>query len=87
MSCAQECDPANGRMKVRKDLVFDHSGEVIGFVDVGDINSRIQALEAQCRGEPEEEVATHMLTLMVRGIQIKLEVPFAHFSTTGQYSM
>ncbi len=37
-------------MKVREDLVFDRSGEVIGFVDVGDINSRIQALEAVQRG-------------------------------------
>ncbi len=67
-------------MKVREDLVFHRSGEVIRFVDVGDINSRIQALEAQCRGEPEEEVATHMLTLMVRGILIKLELPLLTFN-------
>ena len=26
-------------MKVREDLVFDRNGEIIGYVDVGDINN------------------------------------------------
>lgn len=40
-------------MKIREDLVFDRSGDVIGFVNVGDITNKIRALEAQCNGESE----------------------------------
>ena len=36
-------------MKVREDLVFDRNGEVIGYVDVGDINNRLRKLEKSCK--------------------------------------
>lgn len=35
-------------MKVREDLVFDRNGEVIGYVDVGDINNQLKKLEKSC---------------------------------------
>ncbi len=46
-------------MKIREDLVFDRSGDVIGFVDVGDITNKIRALEAQCNEESEVMVSSH----------------------------
>lgn len=78
-------------MKIREDLVFDkNTGEMIGFVDLGDegLNDRFTALRKQCAQQnglccDNRTVATHMLALMVRGIFFKLNLPFAHFATTG----
>ena len=36
-------------MKVREDLVFDRNGEVIGYVDIGDINNSLRKLEKSCK--------------------------------------
>ena len=75
-------------MKVREDLVFDKAtGMIKGFVDFGQqsLDERFSALKGQCANKPlsERTVATHMLTLMVRGIFSKLNFPFAQFATTG----
>ena len=72
-------------MKVQENLVFDNdSGNIIGYVNVGDINSMLKSFESQLKDEaPEKEVATHMLVLYVRGIFLKMEYPLAQFSTTG----
>ena len=32
-------------MKVREDLVIDRNGEVIGYVDIGDVNNSLRKLE------------------------------------------
>ena len=60
-------------MKIREDLVFDKStGEVIGFIDCGEgsLDQKFVALREQCVKQrfDHSKVATHMLTLMVRGI-------------------
>ena len=78
-------------MKIREDLVFDKTtGQITGFVDYGEsnLNSRFAKLKKECQHHQrlnldETSVATHMLTLMVRGIYVKLEFPFAQFATTG----
>ena len=36
-------------MKVREDLVFDKNGEVVGYVDIGDINNKLRELERSCK--------------------------------------
>jgi hypothetical protein len=69
-------------MKIHEGLVFNRDGGVVGFVDVGDINNRLKALEAKLKGnDKEEELADHMLTVMVRGIFINVSYPLASFAT------
>ena len=79
-------------MKVKENLVYDkHETNVIGFVDIADVNNEIAELENECSSSnfgPLKAVATHMLVLMVRGIFIKLEFPYAHFPSkdlTGEH--
>ena len=76
-------------MKVHEDLIFDkHTGMVTGFVDYGQqsLDRRFSALAEECNHAlslSKRTVATHMLTMMVRGIFFKLDFPFAQFATTG----
>ena len=76
-------------IKIREDLIFDKStGQITGFVDHGDgnLNSRFAKLKEECQHQlnlNETSVATHMFTLLVRGIFIKLEFSFAQFAITG----
>ena len=79
-------------MKIREDLVFDKfSGEITGFADFGDerLDQKFAVLQQQCKGQSifEREVATHMLTLMVRGLMFHLNFPIAQFATTGIATM
>ena len=68
-------------MKVKEGLVYNkHSGEMIGFTDLGDINNELLKLEHSTDHPP---IATHVLTLMVRGILFKMAFPYAHFATQG----
>ena len=61
-------------MKIREHFVFDkYTRVIIGFVDYGQqsLDERFSALQEQCtRGQSwrNRAVATHMLTIMVRGI-------------------
>lgn len=74
-------------MKIQEDLVYDRTGQRLhGFVNLGDINSELQVLEKQVRdiASPCSNIATHILTLMVRGIFIKLEFPYANFPTQSK---
>ena len=76
-------------MKIREHLVFDkHTGTITGFVDYGQqsLDERFSALQEECtRGQSlrSRTVATHMMTIMVRGIFFKLNFPLFHFATTG----
>ena len=70
-------------MKIHEDLVFGRDGDVVGFTDTGDINNKIRLLEQYCKGIQQEEIATHVLCLMVRGIFIRMQFPYAQFPTTG----
>ena len=69
-------------MKIQEDLVFDKTtGMITGFVDFGQqsLDERFSALREQCTRNKllsERTVATHMLTLMVRGIFFKIKLSF-----------
>ena len=65
-------------MKIKEDLVFDKCGDIIGFVNIGDMDNRLRRMKEGCE---EEEVADHMLALMVRGIFVKFDFEFAQFPT------
>lgn len=73
-------------MTIRESLVFDdESGNIVGFVNVGDIYEKLKRFESSLKGEEfENEVATHMLTIHVRGIFFKMEYPLANFPTSGK---
>lgn len=73
-------------MKIKEDLIFDKTGRTLhGFVNLGDVNSDLKKLEEEIDGDakPSQSLATHMLTVMVRGIFFKLEFPYASFPTQG----
>ena len=52
-------------------------GYILGFVELGDINKCIDELETKM--DKCDEIATHMLVFMIRGLFIKLEYPYAQF--------
>ena len=65
-------------MKIQEDLVWDkYSGELIGFVDLGDININYATLKNV------ENLATHVLVFLVKSIVNPLSFSFASFATTG----
>lgn len=72
-------------MKISEDLVFDKSGcKLLGFVNLGSVNEQLQALEQNADSTSTKTgLATHMLTLMIRGIFIKMEFPYVSFPTQG----
>ena len=72
-------------MTIRESLVFDNSsGNVIRFVDVGDMNNKLKCFESNVKSQIfKKEVATHMLMMYVRGVFVKMEYPLAQFPTTG----
>ena len=64
-------------MKIQ-DLVWDkYSGELIGFVDLGDINTNFATLK------DVDELATHILVILAKSIVNPLTFSFASFATTG----
>ena len=66
-------------MHVRENLVFDkHTGELIGFIDLGEINSHLLALERSLTesDSPDPPLANSMMTFMLFS---HLESPYAHF--------
>ena len=70
-------------MHVKEDLVFDkHSGELIGFTNIGEINSQLLALEQSLNNETHPvdiPLASSMMTFMVRGLFSHLQFPYAYF--------
>ena len=73
-------------MKIKEDLVYNkNSGDVIGFVNMGDVNNQLSQLEEACKSDKPRrpKIAKQMLAFMVRGIFTHLQFPYAHFPTTG----
>ena len=66
-------------MHIKEDLVYDkHSGELIGFTNLGSINQHLQAFERSLEQSTSlEPLANSMLVMMVRGIFTKLQFPYA----------
>ena len=66
---------------------FVHVGGLIGFTNIGDVNSHIEAFERSLEGEEFEvnhQLADHMLVLMVRGLFNTLEFPYVQFPCTDR---
>ena len=64
--------------EIQEDLVWDkYSGELIGFVDLGDININYETLKNV------EKLVTHVLVFLVKSIVNPLTFSFASFATTG----
>ena len=75
-------------MKIREDLVLDKTTRhITGFVDFGEcsLNDYFTALKDHCRlgTVSSASVATHTLTVMVRGLFFKFHYPLAQFASTG----
>lgn len=65
-------------MKIREDLVFNKvTGEITGFVDYGEESLDVRFNELRIK-------ATHMLTMIVRGLTFHLNLPIAQFATKGK---
>ena len=65
-------------MKIQEDLVWDKfTGELIGFVDLGDIHTNYATLKNV------KELATHVLVFLVKSIVNPLSFSLATFATTG----
>lgn len=64
-------------MKIKEDLVFSKCGDIIGFVNIEDMDNKLKRMEDKCE---EDEVADHMLA---RGIFVKFDFAFAQFPTRG----
>ena len=65
-------------MKIRSNLVFDKiTGQLIGFTDLGDTTINYATLEKQ------DELASHVLVFLIRGLTTNLKFSFAYFATNG----
>ena len=62
-----------------------HSGKIVGFTDLGNINNEVEEFQLRCSSNKAEHrpIATHVLTIMVRGINFPLQFPIAYFAGTG----
>uniref|UniRef100_A0A7M5VCI7 Transposable element P transposase n=1 Tax=Clytia hemisphaerica TaxID=252671 RepID=A0A7M5VCI7_9CNID len=71
-------------MHIKSGLVYDKgSGKLIGFTDLGDINTEIEKFEQQFAGSQERPLSTQILCFMVRGIYTHLNYPIGFFGTNG----
>ena len=68
-------------MKVKESLVYDkYNCQVVGFVEIDDIKHQMNILEKQTASDLPP-IATHLLTIMVRGLFTSCKFPYAHFPT------
>ncbi|XP_066926644.1 uncharacterized protein [Clytia hemisphaerica] len=72
-------------MKISAGLVYNkHTGRIVGFTDLGEINNELKDFEVSVNEESTvRPTATHVLTLMVRGIDFRLNYPIAYFAGAG----
>ena len=69
-------------MKIKEGLVFNkHTCELVGFTDIGDINNDLTLLEQDVDNPQSQDVASHILLFMVRGLFTKVNFPYVHFAT------
>ena len=69
-------------MKIQDKLVWDkHSGDLIGYVDLGDSEVNCATLKNT------ESIATHVLVFLIRGIVNPFKFPLANFATSSATSI
>ena len=91
----QRCNPKefdswvgiiHDEVSIRKDLVFDDEGKLIGFVDLGSTQNCIDELEQLISSKDEAlivpEEATHMFVFMASSIFSNWKMPVVYFPTT-----
>ena len=72
-------------MYIKEDLVFKkHTGELIGFTNLGDINMHLHRFEQRIKSQSSDfqsidDIAKSMLVVMVRGLFSNLNYPYAQF--------
>ena len=70
-------------MHVKEDLVYNkHSGELIGFMNLGDMNNHLISLQRAAENGESEKIrplAKSLLVIMVRGLFSSLQFPYAQF--------
>lgn len=65
-------------VKIQQNLVFDkYSGELIGFVDLGDPELNYSSFD------DVNNLATHVLVFYLRGLASNVKYSFAYFATDG----
>ena len=67
----------------REDLVYDkHSGSLIGYTDLGEVNNHRLAFQLSFENPSAEPArpAKSMLTFMVKGLFTNLKFPYVQFS-------
>ena len=65
-------------MKIMSNLVFDKvTGELIGYIDLGDPDINFGTLKKV------DEIATHALVFLIRGVCTELKFSLAYFATAG----
>lgn len=71
-------------MHIKQDLVYNkHSGELTGFINLGDINTHLIDLERsldQSLSLSNTPLAKTLLVIMVRGLFSSLQFPYAQFT-------
>ena len=67
-------------MHIKDDLVYNkHTGELVGFVNLSNVNNVL----SNFGDSSEPTLATYVFVIMVRGLFIHLEYPYACFPSTG----
>lgn len=70
-------------MYIKEELVYDkHSGSLVGFANLGDINAHLAAFEQSLNKDISsvQSLATTMMMFMVQGLLSSLSYPYAQFS-------
>lgn len=75
----QYCALSMDEMKIKSGIAFDkHSGRIVGFIDLGEVNRDIELLVAG--EEPGKKMAEQVLVFMIRSIfKPSLSLPVAHY--------
>uniref|UniRef100_A0A1X7VEP6 Transposable element P transposase-like RNase H domain-containing protein n=1 Tax=Amphimedon queenslandica TaxID=400682 RepID=A0A1X7VEP6_AMPQE len=73
-------------MYIKEGLVYDKStGKLVGYCDIGNINNHLLLLEKEYMGNDNSQTKTvlakTMMVLMVRGLFMDFEFPYASFPT------
>ena len=72
-------------MHIREGLVYDkHSGALLGFTDLGKVNNLLMEFEPSLSLDVHtKNLSKTMLVLMVRGLFIHLQFPYAQFACSS----
>ena len=72
------------KMHIKEDLIYSkHTGELIGFVDIGDINNHLLQFEQSYTKDKESiPIAKTVLILMIQRLFSDFNFPYAIFPST-----